>query len=413
MTVGISEESKRGVSERWSGECGKYLDEHGRRLFVAAEAKSLGRGGISAVAAVTGFARSMIRAGLKEITARDDGAPDVGMPPNRTRHPGGGRKSIISQDPNVLRDLEGLVEPTTRGDPESPLLWTCKSLRNLAKKLRAKGHHISHETVAKMLKKRHYTLQGDVKQNEGKSSPDRNAQFEHIYAAIKAALKKGTPVISVDAKKKELVGSYKNPGREWHKQGNAPIVKVYDFVDRELGRATPYGVYDIGNDSGWVSVGSDHDTAEFAVESIERWWRKMGSKQYPHAHELVITADSGGSNSYRARLWKFKLQEFSDKFSLTIRVHHLPPGTSKWNKIEHQLFSRISLNWRGKPLVSHEVIVQLIAHTKTESGIPIKAERDVKKYAKGIKVSKQDFGQINLEEEKFHGEWNYSIKPRY
>jgi len=220
------------------------------------------------------------------------------------------------------------------------------------------------------------------------------------------------PVISVDAKKKELVGLYKNAGREWHKQGAAPKVKVYDFVDRDLGRATPYGVYDIGNDSGWVSVGSDHDTAEFAVESIDRWWRKMGARRYPHANELVITSDSGGSNSYRARLWKLKLQEFSDKSGLTIKMHHLPPGTSKWNKIEHQLFSRISLNWRGEPLVSHEVIVQLISHTTTNSGVPIRAERNIKKYAKGIKVSNQDFNRINLEREKFHGEWNYSIKPR-
>jgi Rhodopirellula transposase DDE domain len=338
--VGISTERKNDIGERWN-ECGKHLDEHGRRLFVAAEAKALGRGGIAAVAVVTGVAESTIRAGLKEIRGANKEAPPVIW--GRIRHPGGGRKSIIAYDPALLQDLEELVESTTRGDPESPLRWTCKSLRNLAEELKAKGHQIGHETVGAILKEHDYTLQGDAKQNEGRSHPDRNAQFEYIHAAIKAALKTGEPVISVDAKKKELVGVYKNAGREWHEQGDAPKVKVYDFLDRKLGRATPYGVYDVGNDSGWVSVGSDHDTAEFAVESIERWWRKMGSLRYPHAHELVITADSGGSNSYRTRLWKQKLQEFADKTSLTIRMHHLPPGTSKWNKIEHRLF------WGCKP----------------------------------------------------------------
>jgi Rhodopirellula transposase DDE domain len=405
--VAISPESRQGVDERWN-QCGKYLDEYGRRLFAGAEAKALGHGGIAAVATVTGMSVTTIRAGLQEIASRDKGTL-----PGRVRRSGGGRKSLLAHDPALLHDLEALVESTTRGDPESPLRWTCKSLRNLAEELAAQGHHISHVTVGEVLKEHGYTLQADVKCDEGSSHPDRNAQFEHIHTAIKAALRAGTPVISVDAKKKELVGAYKNAGREWHEQGKAPRVKVYDFVDRTVGRATPYGVYDVGADSGWVSVGSDHDTAEFAVESIERWWRKMGNLHYPHARELVITADSGGSNGYRVRLWKQKLQEFADTTGLTIRVHHFPPGTSKWNKVEHSLFSRISLNWRGKPLVSHEVIVQLIAHTTTKSGLRVSAERDDKQYAEGIKVSDQQFQRINLQEENFHGEWNYSILPRY
>lgn len=408
--MAISAESRKAVDERWN-QCGKYLDEQGRRLFAGAEAKALGRGGIAAIAAVTGMSVTTIRAGLQEIASRDKGT--LQSSPGRVRHPGGGRKNLLVHDPALLCDLEALVESTTRGDPESPLRWTCKSLRNLAEELKAQGHHVSHETVGEMLKEHGYTLQSDAKRDEGGSHPDRNAQFDHIHAAIKAALRTGTPVISVDAKKKELVGAYKNAGREWHEQGKPPQVKVYDFVDRTVGRATPYGVYDVGADSGWVSVGTDHDTAEFAVESIERWWRKMGNLHYPHARELLITADSGGSNGYRVRLWKQKLQEFADKTGLTIRMHHFPPGTSKWNKIEHSLFSRISLNWRGKPLVSHEVIVQLIAHTTTKSGLRVSAERDDKQYAEGIKVSDQQLRRINLQEENFHGEWNYSILPRY
>jgi hypothetical protein len=390
--VSISAESKKSLDERWNT-CGKHLDEHGRRLFVAAEAQSLGRGGIVVVSEVTGVARSAIYAGIKEIKAHEQGKAPVAW--GHVRYAGGGRKNLLTHDPALLRDLEDLVESTTRGDPESPLRWTCKSLRNLADDLRALGHQVSHGTVRELLKDNDYSLQGDVKRHEGGNHPDRNAQFEHIHAAIKAALKSGTPVISVDAKKKELVGAYKNAGREWHEQGKAPQVKVYDFIDKKIGRATPYGVYDVGADNGWVSVGGDHDTAEFAVESIERWWRKMGSLHYPHARELLITADSGGSNSYRVHLWKQKLQEFADKTGLTIRMHHFPPGTSKWNKIEHRLFSRISLNWRGRPLVSHEVIVQLIAHTTTKNGLHISAERDRKHYATGIKVPEEQFRQIN------------------
>jgi hypothetical protein len=410
MVGNPTESTRRLVSKRWET-CGKHLNERDRRLFVAAEAQALGRGGIAAVAAVTGVAASTISAGLKEFKAHEHG--HIPAIEKRIRHPGGGRKSLLVDDPTLLRDIEILVESTTRGDPDSPLRWTCKSVRNLAEELWARGHHVSPKTVSTILKTHNYTLQANVKRDEGRNHPDRNAQFEHIHAAVKAALQKGIPVISVDAKKRELVGAYKNSGREWHRKGQAPEVKVYDFVDRELGRATPYGVYDVGSDRGWVNVGSDNNTAEFAVESIDRWWRKMGNQQYPHAHELVITADSGSSNGYRVRLWKQKLQEFSDKTGLTVRVHHFPPGTSKWNKIEHSLFSRISLNWRGRPLVSHEVIVQLIAHTTTNNGLPVRAERDRRHYAKGIKVSKQQFQQINLHKEQFHGEWNYSIVPHH
>ena len=386
------------------------LDERQRRMLVAAEAKVLGRGGVSAVAKATGVSRETIRAGLAELEVirRDE---SLQVMPNRVRRPGGGRKKAIEKDATLLADLENLVDPVTRGDPECPLRWTCKSLRTLAAELKARGHVVSHVVVGKLLKTRGYSLQANAKTLEGGEHPDRNAQFEHINACVATALAAGEPVISVDTKKKELVGPYKNNGREWQPKGEPVAVKVHDFVDPELGRANPYGVYDLGNDSAWVSVGTDHDTSAFAVETIRRWWYSMGQERYPNATELTITADGGGSNGYRVRLWKRELQKLADDLGMMIRVCHFPPGTSKWNKIEHRLFSFISLNWRGRPLVGHDVIVNLIANTTTRSGLTVRAALDSNLYPKGVTVSDEDFASIRLERDPFHGEWNYRIKP--
>jgi transposase len=348
----------------------------------------------------------VIRHGMAELKK-----PAI-LPPGRVRRPGGGRKKAIEQDPALKRDLEELLESTTRGDPEAPLRWTCKSVRNLTTELKQQEHAVSHQVVADLLHELGYSLQANRKTKEGAGHPDRNAQFEHLNAKVKRYLGSKDPVISVDTKKKELVGDFKNGGRELRPKGDPEKVRVHDFRDKELGRATPYGIYDIGRNAGWVSVGVDHDTAEFAVESIRRWWRSMGLETYPRAKRLLITADSGGSNGARLRLWKVELQKLADETGLRIAVCHFPPGTSKWNKIEHRLFSFISQNWRGKPLISLEVIVNLIAATTTSKGLEVHSELDQRVYQPGIKVSDAELAQVNLQREKFHGDWNYRIIPR-
>lgn len=384
------------------------LDERLRRLFAASEAKAIGHGGIALVWKATGVARGSIQQGLKELAEPHD----IETPaPRRIRRVGAGRKATVTDDASLLAALELLVEPVTRGDPESPLRWTCKSLRQLAAELVLQGYNVSHTSIGGLLKKLGYSLQGNRKTLEGTDHPDRNAQFEHINARVAAALRQGQPVVSVDTKKKELVGQFKNGGKEWRPEGEPEQVNVYDFVDKELGRANPYGVYDLTHNTGWVSVGTDHDTASFAVATIRRWWLTMGAPLYPEAKELLITADGGGSNGSRVRLWKLELQQLSDELGIPIRVSHYPPGTSKWNKIEHRLFSYISMNWRGQPLVSHEVIVNLIAATTTRNGLKVRAELDPKHYPKGIKVTDEELAAVRILRDEFHGEWNYTIMP--
>lgn len=384
------------------------LDERMRRLFAAAEASALGRGGITRVAQATGVSRRAIHVGLQELS---DVKEPVENPPKRIRKEGAGRKSVIQTDVGLMSALEKRVEPMTRGDPESPLRWTCKSLRTLAGELAANGHPVSYPVVGDLLHELGYSLQANRKVLEGTDHPDRNAQFEFINEQTTQRLMAGNPVISVDTKKKELVGAFKNNGTTWCPEGKPEQVKVHDFVDKELGRANPYGVYDVGSNTGWVSVGTDHDTASFAVETIRRWWSTMGRQCYPAASELMITADGGGSNGSRVRLWKIELQRLADEIRIPITVSHLPPGTSKWNKIEHRLFSYISMNWRGQPLVSHEVIINLIAGTTTRKGLKVHAELDDSLYPAGIKVSDDEFKQIHLTRNTFHGEWNYRIDP--
>ena len=398
------------VGQRWNV-MRVALDERQRRLLVAVEAKVLGRGGVSAVAVATGVSRTTIAAGIQEIEAMlsSDLAGATSLPTG-IRQAGAGRKKIQTKDVTLLPDLLALVDSSTRGDPESPLRWTCKSLRNLADELKVKGHAVSHVVVGKLLKQQDYSLQGNVKVLEGNQSPDRNAQFEHINASVTAALQANQPVISVDTKKKELVGAYKNAGQEWLPSGEPVKVKVHDFIDKELGRANPYGVYDIGADEAWVGVGTDHDTSAFAVQTIRRWWFSMGAQRYPQAKQLVITADGGGSNGHRVRLWKLELSRLAQEIGLDIQVHHFPPGTSKWNKIEHRLFSFITMNWRGQPLISHEVIVNLIASTKTRSGLTVRAELDTAEYPKGLVISDETLSTISIERDAFHGDWNYCIR---
>jgi len=383
------------------------LDERGRRRFAAAEALAAGRGGVQAVSQATGIARSTITRGLAEL--RDEAVEAATV--DRVRRPGGGRKSLAATDATLLGDLQGLVEPTTRGDPMTPLLWTAKSLRNLAAELQARGHSIRHNVVAKLLRELGYSLQANRKTLEGANHPDRNAQFNYINDQVKAALAAGQPAISVDTKKKELVGDFKNNGREYRPKGDPEKVKVHDFLIPDLGRAAPYGVYDIADNTGWVSVGIDHDTASFAVNSIRCWWRTMGRERYPKARRLVITADGGGSNGSRVRLWKLELQALANELDIEITVCHLPPGTSKWNKIEHRLFSFITQNWRGRPLVSYQTIVQLIAATTTAAGLTVRSEIDTNTYPKGVKVTDDQMDALNLHRHDFHGEWNYTIMP--
>ena len=387
---------------------GWALDERLRRLLAAAEAQVLGRGGVTAVAKATGVSRRAIHAGLKELAERTGPLLPVS---GRVRRPGAGRKRLIDRDLTLRADLERLVESVTRGAPETPLRWTCKSLRRLAEELGNEGHRVSRTVVGQLLYEMGYSLQANAKTLEGTHHPDRNTQFEHINREVQARLAQGQPVISVDTKKKELIGAFKNPGQTWRAKGQPEEVNVYDFIDQELGRANPYGVYDLGADAGWVSVGTDHDTAAFAVQTIRRWWQAVGRLAYPQAQELMITADGGGSNGSRVRLWKVELQRLADEIGLTIRVCHFPPGTSKWNKIEHRLFSFITMNWRGQPLVSHEVMINLIANTRTRSGLQVRAELDPAAYPKGVKVTDEQFKAIHLERDPFHGDWNYAILP--
>jgi hypothetical protein len=385
----------------------EFLDERTRRLVGAAEAKALGYGGISRVARITGVSRRALHVGLHELAQ----APAISPGTGRIRQSGGGRKQTVSRDPTLLRDLEALVEPTTRGDPMSPLRWTCKSVRRLAQELKIQGHQTSHRMVAELLRGLGYSLQSNAKRLEGGSHPDRNAQFEYLNEQVRAQQAAGNPVISVDTKKKELVGDFKNSGREWHPKGEPVPVRVHDFVIPELGRANPYGVYDLAHNQGWVSVGIDHDTAAFAVASIRRWWLGMGREAYPKADHLLITADGGGSNGSRVRLWKTELQRLADELRLPIQVAHLPPGTSKWNKIEHRLFAFITQNWRGKPLVSHEVIVNLIASTTNTKGLKVRCELDANLYPSGVKISPKEMAAVRIKPHDFHGEWNYTIEP--
>ena len=383
------------------------LNERSRRLVAAAEARSLGHGGIVAVAKASGISRATIGRGLLELRIGEDL-----MGPERIRRPGAGRKKLCEIDERLLRDLESLVEPVTRGDPESPLRWTCKSLRVLARQLQGLGHTISYPTVGAVLREAGYSLQANQKAKEGSHHPDRNAQFEHISRQVRRQQAANQPAISVDTKKKELVGDFKNAGREWRPKGKPERVRVHDFILPEKGKAIPYGVYDLTRNAGWVSIGIDHDTAAFAVESIRRWWRTMGRRAYPRATSVLITADSGGSNGTRTRLWKWELQKLATQTGLSISVCHLPPGTSKWNKIEHRLFSFISKNWRGRPLESLAVIVSLIAATRTATGLNVRCELDPGRYPEGQKITDAQMATLNIERARFHGDWNYTIRPQ-
>lgn len=388
------------------------LDERSRRHWVATEAKELGWGGVTCVAAATGLSRTTIAAGVQELANRNADRSADQASGARIRRPGAGRPHRVDTDLELWSALDALVDPVTRGDPESPLRWTCKSTRRLAATLCQQGHHVSAGTVASILREADYSLQANRKTREGGSHPDRNAQFEYINAQVQRLQKRGQPVASVDTKKKELIGNFKNAGQEWQPQRQPEEVRVHDFQDPVLGKVIPYGVYDLTNNQGWVSVGIDHDTAFFAARAIRSWWEDMGSQRFPRAHELLITADGGGSNSYRSRLWKLALQELADTIDLTLRICHFPPGTSKWNKIEHRLFSYITKNWRGRPLISQQAVVNLIASTTTTTGLIVRAALDTHKYETGIKVSDDQMASLKLTPAKFHGEWNYSIAPR-
>jgi hypothetical protein len=388
------------------------MSERLRRLWAAAEAVSLGRGGITAVALATGLSRTTIWEGMNDLRGSGEDAGGASLPPGRSRRYGGGRKAAVKADPGLLSDLESLVEPTERGDPESPLRWTCKSTRKLAEQLRAKGHLVGERTVSAILHLRGYSLQSNRKTKEGGGHPDRDQQFEYINRRVRDFQRHGQPVISVDTKKKELIGDFKNGGREWRPGGCPEKVLVHDFKDKNLGKAIPYGVYDLTSDQGWASVGIDHDTARFAAETVRRWWKEMGVVAYPDARRLLVTADSGGSNGCRSRLWKVAIQELADEIGLRIAVCHFPPGTSKWNKIEHRMFCHITGNWRGRPLRSLEIVVNLIGNTTTRSGLSIKAELDTATYPTGIEVSDVELAAVQLRAARFHGDWNYTISPR-
>jgi transposase len=382
-----------------------HLNERQRRLVGAADAQMLGYGGMARVARASGLDRSTLHRGVRDLAG-------AVLSAERVRQEGGGRKRISAQQPEILQELEQLVDPVTRGDPQSPLRWTCKSTRTLARTLTGRGYEVSYRVVGELLRELGYSLHANAKTLEGSSHPDRNAQFEYLNTQVQAALAKRWPVISVDAKKKELVGPYRNNGREWQVQGKPEKVNVHDFPDPQLGKAIPYGIYDVGRNLGWVNVGCDHDTASFAVASIRRWWTQMGSGLYKKPKPLLICAASGGSNGYRLRLWKVELQELADTLGVAVTVCHLPPGTSKWNKIEHRLFSHISLNWRGRPLISHEVIVALIGATTTQTGLRVEAALDRGTYPTRVEVTDEQLAQVQLRPHAFHGEWNYSILPR-
>jgi transposase len=391
-----------------------FLDERMRRLVAAAESEAIGYGGVSAVSRATGVSRRAITEGVKELGETKKKSKKASAVGSRIRRQGAGRKRTAQKDPTLLEDLDRLVDPVTRGDPESPLRWTCKSVRHLAEELQREGHSVSYQTVSELLHDLDYSLQANQKTLEGNQHPDRNEQFEYINRKAKRYLKQGEPVISVDTKKKELVGDFKNAGREWQLKGEPESVRVHDFEIKrpDKGKVAPYGVYDLGRNEGWVNVGVDHDTAAFAVESIRRWWRLMGRPSYPKAKRLLITADAGGSNGARVRLWKWELQRLADETGLEVSVSHFPPGTSKWNKIEHRLFSFISQNWRGKPLISHEVIINLIAATTSKAGLEVKSGLDANSYPDGIKISDRQMAELRLRRDTFHGDWNYAVLPR-
>ena len=398
----------QGIESRYAAMV-SLMDERTRRQWAAAEARSYGWGGVRAVSRATGMSPNTITRGLAELEAREaDPEAPIG---SRLRKAGAGRRRATQADPELAAALEQLVDPVTRGDPMSPLRWTCKSTAQLANELTRQGHPVSPRTVGRLLKASGYSLQGNRKTKEGKDHPDRNAQFEQINATVMRFQDRGQPVISVDTKKKELVGNFRNGGREWQPQGEPDEVLVHDFMDKELGKAIPYGVYDVTENQGWVSVGIDHDTGRFATEAIRRWWRKMGSRRHRGAKELLITADGGGSNGSRCRLWKVALQDLANMLKMPIHVCHFPPGTSKWNKIEHRMFCHITQNWRGRPLVSHEVIINLIANTATKQGLKIKAALDEGTYPIGIKVSDQELAAVHLKRSPFHGDWNYCVLP--
>ena len=392
------------------------MDERMRRQWAASEALSLKRGGVTLVAQATGMSRTTIGEGMRELRERTNlGIEDetcISELPTQMRHPGGGRHPLKVNDPTLVRDLEALIEPTTRGDPQSPLRWTCKSTRNLAEALSRQGHCVSYQTVAVLLHDLGYSLQALRKTREGGAHPDRDAQFRYINQQVIAFQERGQPVVSVDTKKKELVGDFKTAGQEWQPEGTPEEARIYDFRDKDLGKVIPRGVYDLTWNEGWVSVGVDHDTAPFAAETLRRWWQEMGSGVYPEAQGLLITADAGGSNSYRSRLWKVAIQELADLLGFPISVCHFPPGTSKWNQIEHRMFSHLTQNWRGRPLVSRAVIVNLIGHTTTRTGLEIQAELDTDTYKKGIKVTDDELAAVRITRDNFHGEWNYTISPK-
>ncbi len=386
-----------------------FLDERACRLWAATEARAIGRGGVSRVSQATGLSRITIQAGLNELHSALPGLEDAA---GRIRKPGGGRKPLTEHAPKLMLALENLVDPVSRGDPMSPLRWTCKSAAKLASGLESEGYCASERSVNRLLHALGYSLQSNRKTIEGGDHPDRDAQFQYINRRVKAFQRLGQPVVSVDTKKKELVGQFRNGGREWRPKGYPEEVKVHDFVDKDLGKAIPYGIYDQTTNTGWVCVGVDHDTAEFAVETLRRWWQNMGSRVYPAATKLLITADGGGSNGRRCRLWKAELQGLADEIGLRISVCHFPPGTSKWNKIEHRMFCHITENWRGRPLVSREVVVNLIGHTTTKEGLSIRSELDANSYPLGRKVTEGQMDGLSIKPEKFHGEWNYTILPR-
>jgi hypothetical protein len=399
-----SASSERGIKQRFEG-LSPVLNEQGLRRFAATEARAYGHGGVSLVSRITGIARSTICRGIREIAEKRQ------LDAGRIRKPGGGRKAKLVKDATLLTDLGRLVEPATRGDPMRLLMWTSKSLRHLEKALQGLGHVACPHVIADCLRELGYSLQANSKTREGGGHMDRDAQFHYIADQAKAFLAANEPVISVDTKKKELVGNFKNNGREWRPKGSPEAVKVHDFINPKLGRAIPYGIYDIGDNKGWVSVGTDHDTASFAVHAIGRWWFTMGQTRYPNATRLLVTADGGGSNGHRVRLWKVELQTLAKTLGIPITVCHLPPGTSKWNKIEHRLFSFITINWRGKPLRSFKTIVQLIAATTTTTGLTVRAELDESRYPKGVRISDAEFTAVNLTRHVFHGDWNYTISP--
>jgi Rhodopirellula transposase DDE domain len=387
------------------------MTERMRRQWAACEAMSFPRGGFALVAQATGLSRTTLWAGKRELQQQAS-LPAQDIQPERVRRPGGGRHLVEADDPTLLADLQALLESTTRGDPQSALLWTCKSTRNLAEELNRAGHHVNYRTVAALLHDLDYSLQANRKTKEGGSHPDRNAQFEYINRQVRAFQGRGRPVVSVDTKKKELVGDFRNAGREWHRRGQPEEVRAKTFPDEQLGEVIPAGVYDLTFNQGWVSVGVDHNTAAFAKETIRRWWREMGSPLYPDGTELLVTVDGGGSNSIRSRLWKIGLQELADDLGLSITVCHFPPGTSKWNKIEHRMFCHITQNWRGKPLRSRAVVVNLIGNTTTRTGLKVRAELDTNSYPTGIEVSDEELAAVNIKRARFHGDWNYTISPR-